>query len=114
MLDSVRLAPALLLSILALALVPAGAPARDPDAPPGASDRWLPAEDWVMLHWLPFDELLLYAKLGLPRERVLGWMRDDRRHTLAQLAERRGLPAPRLARELVAAWAPLHKRGQLA
>ena len=66
-----------------------------------------------MFHWLPFDERLLHAKLGLSRERVLDWMRDDRRHTLAQLGERRGLPAPRLARELVAAWAPVDNRAEL-
>lgn len=66
-----------------------------------------------MLHWLPFDERLLYAKLGLSRERVLDWMRDDRHHTLSQLGQRRGLPPPQLARALVAAWAPLGKRADL-
>jgi hypothetical protein len=67
-----------------------------------------------MLHWLPFDERLLYAKLGLSRERVLDWMRDDRHHTLSQLGQRRGLPAPQLARALVGAWAPLDKRTELS
>src|SRR5215217_6426676 len=97
----VRVPAALLACVLALCLVPRAAPARDPDTPPRASDRWLPAEDWVMFHWLPFDERLLYARLGLPRERVLEWLRDDGRHTLAQLAARRGLAPPRLASELV-------------
>jgi hypothetical protein len=105
---------ALLSSVLVLALVPVLASAGDSDAPIGASDRWLPAEDWVMSHWLPFDERLLYAKLGLSRERVLDWMRDDRHHTLAQLGQRRGLPAPQLARELVVAWAPPDKRIELS
>jgi hypothetical protein len=110
----VRVPAALLACVLALCWVPRAALARDPDAPPRASDRWLPAEDWVMFHWLPFDERLLYARLGLPRERVLDWLRDDGRHTLAQLAARRRLAPPRLASELVAAWAPLPKRAKLA
>ena len=94
----------LLLTLALLALAPASA-ARDSDAPPGASHRWLPCEHWVMYHWLPYDERDLYRMLGSNREEVLRWMRDDQRHTLAQLVRRAGLEVPEVARKLVARWA---------
>lgn len=91
--------------LIVLALVPATALARDSQAPPGAGDRWLPAEGWVMFHWLPYDERQLFARLHMSRADVLAWMRDDQHHRLAQLARERGLAPARLAADLVDAWA---------
>jgi hypothetical protein len=64
--------------------------ARDTHAPPGANDRWLPCEQWVMFHWLPFDERQLYAASGIKRHEFRKWIRDDDNHTLAGLIEKRG------------------------
>jgi Tol biopolymer transport system component/plastocyanin len=77
---------------------------RSPDslAPKGAPAHWLPPEDWVYNHWLPFDEERLYSLLGITRSDLWQQLRDDRR-TLAQLAAKHGWPdARRLAAVLVA------------
>lgn len=98
----------LVLACLAvLAIACAGAPpaaARDSEAPPGAADRWLPCDDWVMFHWLPFEEERLYERLGLSRGAVAVWLRQDRYHTLAQLSIGRGLDVDDLIEHLVAPW----------
>ena len=107
------------LAAISAVLVCAMAPyvhARDSHAPPGSSDRWLPCEDWVMYHWLPYDERDLYRALGSSRAEVLAWMRDDQRHTLAQLVRRAGLRVPDVSRRLVGAWAaarPAAERAEL-
>ena len=69
--------PAACLALLALAATPAAAqvqlPAKpqtaslDSDAPPGSPPHWLPGEQWVMQHWLPYDEQRLYSLLGVDR-----------------------------------------------
>lgn len=82
--------------------VSAPAGARDSHAPPGAGDNWLPCDAWVMFHWLPFDEERLYSLLGMSRDRVRAWLRDDNHHTLAQLFARRGMTT----RQAAAALAP--------
>jgi hypothetical protein len=87
--------------VLGLALVPA-AGARDSHAPDSAGDNWLPCDAWVMFHWLPYDEARLYSLLGLSRERVRRWLRDDDHHTLGQLFARRGLTVRQAAGQLVA------------
>ena len=89
-----------------MALTVAAAPgvAQDPDAPSGASPRWLPCERWAMMHWLPFDERRFYSLLGITREQADRWIADDAHHTFAQLARRRGLRPARLARRLVDPW----------
>jgi Tol biopolymer transport system component/plastocyanin len=105
--------------LLALALVP-GSPLRgggeppatatapvkkasfDSEAPVTAPAHWLPPEDWVYNHWLPYDEDRLYELLGTTRGEIWRQLRDDR-HNLAQLAARRGWPDPaKLAAALVA------------
>jgi hypothetical protein len=91
----------MVLLVAAICLEPPAAVARDSLAPPGADHRWLPRERWVMLHWLPYDERRLLAILGLPREEVLDWLRDDLHHTLGQLARRRGLRPAAVATRLV-------------
>jgi Tol biopolymer transport system component len=107
--------------LLALAIVP-GSPLRgddepvatatatapvkkasfDSEAPVTAPAHWLPPEDWVYNHWLPYDEGRLYELLGTTRGEIWRQLRDDR-HNLAELAARRGWPDPaKLAAALVA------------
>ncbi len=74
----------------------------DSEAPVTAPAHWLPPEDWVYNHWLPYDEGRLYALLGVSRGAIWRQLRDDR-HNLAQLAARHGWPSPqKLAAALVA------------
>ncbi len=106
-----------LLALVAFVIGCAGAPtasARDSEAPPGASDRWLPCEDWVMLHWLPYEEQRLYERLGLTRSDVRAWLRQDRYHTLAQLAIGRGLDVNLLVDQLVEPWGATASPAQVA
>ena len=56
---------ALAICLLAACLTPASAQAHDSLAPLGASHNWLPEEEWVGRHWIPFDEQALKAELGL-------------------------------------------------
>jgi hypothetical protein len=77
------------------------AQAADTHAPSGARGDWLPASEWVMSSWLPYDEQRLYDLLQTDRAELDTWL-DDRR-TLAALAARRGHRSPRaLAAALVA------------
>lgn len=78
------------------------AQAQDSDAPKGALPHWLPTEEWVYQHWIPFDEGRLYAVLGTTRAKVWTHLRDDKAHNLRQLATRRGLTLDAAARRLVA------------
>ena len=85
---------------------PAATPVKkasfDSEAPVTAPAHWLPPEDWVYNHWLPYDEGRLYALLGVSRGAIWRQLRDDR-HNLAQLAARHGWPDPgKLADALVA------------
>ena len=74
----------------------------DSEAPVTAPAHWLPPEDWVYNHWLPYDEGRLYELLGVTRGAIWRQLRDDR-HNLAQLAARHGWPDPaKLADALVA------------
>src|SRR4051812_8533946 len=74
----------------------------DSEAPVTAPAHWLPPEDWVYNHWLPYDEGRLYALLGVSRGAIWRQLRDDH-HNLAQLAARHGWPDPaKLAVALVA------------
>jgi Tol biopolymer transport system component/plastocyanin len=100
--------------VLAFAFVP-GSPLRgdaphatpvkkasfDSEAPARAPAHWLPPEDWVYNHWLPYDEGRLYSLLGVTRGKIWRHLRDDR-HNLAQLAAVHGWPDPaKLAGALV-------------
>ncbi len=71
-------------------------------APPGALPHWIPNDDWVYEHWLPYDETRLYALLGTDRGGIWRHLRDDAAHDLAQLARRRGMTAAQLADRLIA------------
>jgi hypothetical protein len=88
------------------------APARAADslAPPGAPRNWLPNEDWVQEHWLPYDQNTLFQILGVNLEQVREYFASGKNDpavpTLAALAQSRGLSVPALANELVAAWHP--------
>ena len=86
----------------------------DSEAPKGAPPHWLPGEQWVMQHWLPYDEERLYSLLGADRGTIWRQLRDDTRN-LAQLGEERGWEPRALARELVAPWrSQLRNPGRLA
>src|SRR3954452_7434235 len=97
------LRPILTLLVLAiLAAVPVAARATDSHAPKGARGDWLPAHEWVMSQWLPYDEATLDHLLHTDRDELASWL-DDRR-TLGQLARKRGFRSQRaLAARLVAA-----------
>jgi hypothetical protein len=77
--------------------------AHDSLAPAGASHNWLPEEEWVTRHWIPFDEQALKAALGLRRRDLHAYLYNDHR-ALADLARARGLGASALADQLVAPW----------
>lgn len=77
-----------LASLIALALLPAGAQAADSHAPHGARADWLPSSEWVMSSWLPFDEARLDTVLHTNRDELAAWLND--RRTLGQLAAKRG------------------------
>jgi hypothetical protein len=92
----------LLLTLAILAAVPVAAHATDSHAPKGARGDWLPANEWVMSQWLPYDEATLDHLLHTNRDELAAWL-DDRR-TLGQLARKRGFHSQRaLAKRLVAA-----------
>jgi len=94
------------IAVLAVAASPwwAGpAYGHDSLAPPAASHNWLPDEEWVHRHWIPFDEQALKGELGLRGRELHAYLYDDHR-TLAELARRRGLDEEALADRLVAPW----------
>jgi hypothetical protein len=77
--------------------------AHDSLAPAGAPHTWLPNEDWVHRHWLPFDERQLTARLGLRPRELESYLYNDHR-SLAALALARGLDVEALRDELTAPW----------
>ena len=102
LLQTARMRRALVLAVLVAVAAAAPAAAQDDQAPKGALPHWLPSEQWVYQHWLPYDEGRLYALLGSSRGAVWRHLRDDAAHDLAQLARRRGMQPSTLARRLVA------------
>ena len=79
------------------------AAAHDSLAPAGASHNWLPAEEWVGRHWIPFDEQALKAALGLRRRDLHAYLYND--HRVLADPRTRARPEPRaLADRLVAPW----------
>ena len=90
---------ALAIALLTVVLAPAGAGAHDSLAPPGASHNWLPVEEWVGRHWIPFDEQALKAELGLTRRDLHAYLYNDHR-VLAALTD----DPQALADRLVAPW----------
>src|SRR3954470_21154430 len=88
-----------LLAALVLAAVPATAHAADSHAPHGARGDWLPADEWVMSQWLPYDQATLDHLLHTNREELASWLDDHR--TLGALARKRGFRSQRaLAKRL--------------
>ncbi len=80
--------------------------AHDSLSPAGAPHTWLPDEDWVMRHWLPFDERTLSARLGLRDRELEAYLYNDHR-ALADLARARGILVASLRDELVGRWRSL-------
>jgi hypothetical protein len=74
----------------------------DPLAPPGAEPDWLPKEEWVREHWIPYEQDRLARLLHTDITGLREWMRGDR--PLAGLVRRRRLVPSRLAWRLVEPW----------
>ena len=89
-------------AVIAL-LLASSLPAADTEAPPGAGKNWLPNEDWVVRHWIPFEERRLYRELGVRKHEVFKWL-DDYDHTIASLARRQGVDPDVLIQRLVRPW----------
>jgi hypothetical protein len=90
-----------LLVALAVALPALPSSAHDSLSPPGAAHHWLPNEEWSHKHWVPYDESTLYSILGIDTPVLFKWLTDDH-HTIAQLAQRRGVDPRTLAKRLMA------------
>lgn len=88
---------------LSALLIAPPAHTADTEAPPGAGKNWLPNEDWVIRHWIPFEERRLYAALKVRKHEVFTWL-DDYDHTIASLARRQGVDPSALIRRLVRPW----------
>src|SRR4051795_897290 len=93
---------AALLALVAALLLAAPASATDSDAPPGAPAHWLPDEQWVWQHWLPYDEDRLYSLLHVTRGQLWQQLRDDRRNVAGLAAQHGWTSVPELAAALVA------------
>jgi hypothetical protein len=95
----------LLAAIVGLALAWAASPASAHDslAPVGVAHNWLPNEEWVHRHWIPFDERELARALGLGRRELEAYLYNDH-NTLAALAQARGAELEALVERLLAAW----------
>jgi hypothetical protein len=90
-------------SMLAVLLCCAAAgPAAGSDPRHGADADWLPNEEWVLEHWIPYDQGRLTRLLETDIAGLQEWMRGDR--PLAGLVRLRGFTPSRLARLLVAPW----------
>jgi hypothetical protein len=92
-----------LAAALIAAVAGAGAAgAADTHAPKGARLDWLPADEWVMSAWLPFDEARLDAVVHTDHDQLVTWLDDHR--TLLQLARAHGVPGTtaQIAHALVA------------
>jgi hypothetical protein len=81
----------------------------DPDPPPGAGPDWLPREEWVREHWIPFEQHRLTGLLHTDMTGLRKWMRGDR--PLAGLARILGFTPSRLAGRLVEPWRGRVSRG---
>jgi hypothetical protein len=97
---------------IAVLVFASAAQGADTAAPAGAGVNWLPHEDWVIRHWVPFEERALYSILRVSRGTVFHWLADHDR-TIASLAGARGLTARRLADRLVTRGAGGARRGLL-
>jgi hypothetical protein len=82
---------------------PLPAQAHDSLAPRGAEHDWLPDEEWVFRHWIPFDVRWLQDALGVSSREFEAYLFNDHR-TLAELAQSRGFDVDALVETLVAPW----------
>lgn len=103
---------ALLAAILGLLLCVPVAGAHDSLAPRDGGHNWLPDEEWVHRHWVPFDERELGAALGLRDGELEAYLYNDH-HTLAALARSRGIGVDALVERLVGAWGPVPQLDEL-
>lgn len=71
----------------------------DSDAPPGAPATWLPAEEWVLGRWLPFDEARLNAVLRVETKDIAAYV--DSKGSLEDLARSKGVRTRGLAQRLL-------------
>jgi hypothetical protein len=104
------------LLLVLLICMASAAPASSHDSlqPAGTPHGWLPHEDWVMQHWLPFDETRLYTALRVDNVALERWLRDDHQ-TIAGLALwRTGTTPEALADHLVAPWRTVVDPAQVA
>jgi hypothetical protein len=92
-----------MVAALAVLLLAPSPQAADTEAPPGAGKNWLPNEDWVVRHWIPFEERTLYRELRVRKHEVFKWL-DDYDHTIASLARRQGVDPSALIRRLMRPW----------
>jgi hypothetical protein len=83
-----RRALTLLLTLAAISAAAAPAHAADSHAPRGARLDWLPASEWVMSSWLPYDQDRLHAVLHTDAAGLSSWLND--RRTIGQLARLHG------------------------
>ena len=105
-----RLAAAVV--VLVVLALPGAAVAADSQAPRGAGRNWLPNEDWVMQHWLPYDLVNLERISGMSVEDMRRYFRAPGPTVppLADALTARGIDPGRLARRLVAAGHPSRAR----
>lgn len=92
--------------LFCLSATPAAALAPDvpdSDAPPGAPPSWLPDEDWVMEHWLPYSQPRLHRALGVTEAQFEKWLYTAH-DPLSDLASRQGVRQASLVRTLTAPW----------
>jgi hypothetical protein len=75
------------------------APGPDSGAPPGATVDWLPNEDWVLQHWLPYTERDLWRVLRTGRLELQASLRVG---PLARLARRKNMNPRRVLQRLMA------------
>jgi hypothetical protein len=79
-------------------------------APAGAPRTWLPNYDWVLEHWLPYDQQQLFSALGITLEQVRTYFASGPKGKpvppLSQLMQSKGLNPEQLANRLVSAWHP--------
>ncbi|MBE2314656.1 hypothetical protein DVA67_001620 [Solirubrobacter sp. CPCC 204708] len=81
---------AIVAALVAFLAAAAPALAHDSLAPAGADHNWLPDEEWVHRHWVPFDERALESALRLRPGQLEAYLYNDH-HTVAALARARGM-----------------------
>jgi hypothetical protein len=79
-------------------------------APPGAPRKWLPNFDWVLEHWMPYDQQQLFSILGVTLEQTRQYLASGPKTEpvppLAGLIRSKGFNVDQLAKRLVSAWHP--------